>query len=80
MGQTRSQPRGDRPAKDSGLPSNRIMAQVYILLGVVKITEHKDNGRACATAKALDISPAAKIPPTMATKAVGAAFAKAEDA
>ena len=30
-------------------------------------------------AKALDISPAVKIPPTMATKAVKAAFAKAED-
>jgi len=29
-------------AKESGLSSNRIMAQVYILFGVVKINEHKD--------------------------------------
>ena len=67
-------------AKDSGLSSNRIMAQVYILFGVVKINEHKDTEAGVRYfAKALDISPAAKIPPTMATKAVKAAFAKAED-
>jgi len=67
-------------AKESGLSSNRIMAQVYILFGVVKINEHKDTEAGVRYfAKALDISPAAKIPPTMATKAVKAAFAKAED-
>ena len=67
-------------AKDSGLSSNRIMAQVYILFGVLKINEHKDTEAGVRYfAKALDISPAAKIPPTMATKAVKAAFAKAED-
>ena len=67
-------------AKDSGLSSNRIIAQVYILFGVVKINEHKDTEAGVRYfAKALDISPAAKIPPTMATKAVKAAFAKAED-
>jgi hypothetical protein len=67
-------------AKESGLSSNRIMAQIYILFGVVKINEHKDTEAGVRYfAKALDISPAAKIPPTMATKAVKAAFAKAED-
>ena len=67
-------------AKESGLGSNRIMAQVYILFGVLKINEHKDTEAGIRYfAKALDISPAAKVPPTMATKAVKAAFAKAED-
>ena len=67
-------------AKESGLGSNRIMAQVYILFGVLKINEHKDTDAGVRYfAKALDISPAVKIPPTMATKAVKAAFAKAED-
>ena len=67
-------------AKESGLSSNRIMAQVYILFGVLKINEHKDTEAGVRYfAKALDISPAVKIPPTMATKAVKAAFAKAED-
>jgi len=67
-------------AKERGLGSNRIMAQVYILFGVLKINEHKDMDAGVRYfAKALDISPAAKIPPTMATKAVKQAFAKAED-
>jgi hypothetical protein len=67
-------------AKESGLGSNRIMAQIYILFGVLKINEHKDTEAGVRYfAKALDISPAVKIPPTMATKAVKAAFAKAED-
>ena len=67
-------------AKENGLSSNRMMAQVYILFGVLKINEHKDTEAGVRYfAKALDISPAVKIPPTMATKAVKAAFAKAED-
>ena len=67
-------------AKDNGLSANRIMAQIYILVGVLKINEHKDvEGGIKYFAKAIDISPAVKIPPTMATKAVKAAFAKAED-
>src|SRR5262245_36178976 len=67
-------------AKENGLSSNRLMAQVYILFGVLKINEHKDTQAGVRYfAKALDISPAAKVPPTMATKAVKAAFAKAED-
>jgi hypothetical protein len=67
-------------AKDAGLGANRIMAQIYILFGVLKINEHKDTDAGVRYfAKALDISPAIKIPPTMATKAVKAAFAKAED-
>jgi hypothetical protein len=67
-------------AKENGLSSNRMMAQVYILFGVLKINEHKDTAAGVRYfAKAIDISPAVKIPPTMATKAVKAAFAKAED-
>jgi DNA repair exonuclease SbcCD ATPase subunit len=67
-------------AKDNGLGSNRIMAQIYLLFGVLKINEHKDTDAGVRYfAKAIDISPAVKIPPTMATKAVKAAFAKAED-
>jgi hypothetical protein len=67
-------------AKESGIGSNRIMAQVYVLFGVLKINEHKDMDAGVRYfAKAIDISPAVKIPPTMATKAVTKAFAKAED-
>jgi hypothetical protein len=67
-------------AKENGLSSNRMMAQIYILFGVLKINEHKDTDAGVKYfAKAIDISPAVKIPPTMATKAVKAAFAKAED-
>src|SRR4029078_281197 len=67
-------------AKDNGLSTKRIMAQVYILFGVLKINEHKDiDGGIKYFPKAIAISPAVKIPPTMATKAVKAAFAKAED-
>jgi len=67
-------------AKETGIGSNRIMAQVYVLFGVLKINEHKDTDAGVRYfAKAIDISPAVKIPPTMATKAVKAAFAKAED-
>lgn len=67
-------------AKENGLGSNRIMAQIYLLFGVLKINEHKDTDAGVRYfAKAIDISPAVKIPPTMATKAVKAAFAKAED-
>jgi len=67
-------------AKENGLSSNRMMAQVYILFGVLKINEHKDTEAGVRYfAKAIDISPAVKIPPTMATKAVKAAFAKAEN-
>src|SRR4029079_13861837 len=67
-------------AKENGLSSNRMMAQIYILFGVLKINEHKDTDAGVRYfAKAIDISPAVKIPPTMATKAVKAAFAKADD-
>ena len=55
-------------AKDNGLSANRIMAQIYILVGVLKINEHKDvEGGIKYFAKAIDISPAVKIPPTMMT-------------
>jgi hypothetical protein len=67
-------------AKENDLTSNKVMAPIYLLYGVLKINEHKDtNAGVKYFAKALDISPAVKVPPTMATKAVKAAFAKAED-
>src|SRR5215471_7624804 len=67
-------------ARENNLGSNKVMAQIYILVGVVKINEQKDTETGIKYfAKALDINPAAKVPPTMATKAVKAAFAKAED-
>jgi hypothetical protein len=67
-------------AKENNLGSNKVMAQIYILVGVVKINEQKDSEAGIRYfAKALDINPAAKVPPTMATKAVKAAFVKAED-
>ena len=67
-------------AKDNGLTSHKVMASIYMLFGVLKINEHKDTDAGVKYfAKALDINPAVKVPPTMATKAVKAAFAKAED-
>jgi hypothetical protein len=67
-------------AKENGLTSNKVMASIYMLYGVLKINEHKDSEAGIKYfAKALDISPAVKVPPTMATKAVKSAFAKAED-
>jgi hypothetical protein len=67
-------------AKANGLTSNKVMASIYMLYGILKINEHKDTEAGVKYfAKALDISPAVKVPPTMATKAVKAAFAKAED-
>ena len=67
-------------AKDNGLTSHKVMASIYMLYGVLKINEHKDTDAGVKYfAKALDINPAVKVPPTMATKAVKAAFAKAED-
>ena len=49
-------------AKENGLSSNRMMAQVYILFGVLKINEHKDTAAGVRYfAKAIDISPAVKI-------------------
>jgi hypothetical protein len=67
-------------AKDNGLTSHKVMASIYMLYGVLKINEHKDTDAGVKYfAKALDINPAVKVPPTMATKNVKAAFAKAED-
>ena len=67
-------------AKDNNLASHKVMASIYMLYGVLKINEHKDSDAGVKYfAKAIDINPAVKVPPTMATKAVKAAFAKAED-
>ena len=67
-------------AKDNNLTSHKVMASIYMLYGILKINEHKDTDAGVKYfAKALDINPAVKVPPTMATKAVKAAFAKAED-
>ena len=67
-------------AKEGGLASHKVMGSIYMLYGILKINEHKDTEAGVKYfAKALDINPAVKVPPTMATKAVKAAFAKAED-
>jgi len=65
---------------ESGLAKSKIMAQTYVLLGVLQVDGFKDNEAGIKFfAKALDINPAVTIPPNMATKAVKAAFKRAED-
>jgi hypothetical protein len=65
---------------ESGLAKSKIMAQTYVLLGVLQVDGFKDNEAGIKFfAKALDINPAVTIPSNMATKAVKAAFKRAED-
>ena len=67
-------------ADDNGLGSQKLVAQVYVLYGVLEVAGLKDKGRGIKYfAKALDISPAIQVPPTMASKAVLAAFDRAEN-
>ena len=67
-------------ARDNGLGSNALIAKSYVLMGVVLINESKDTkGAISYFAKALEISPAIQVPPSMASKAIKAAFDKAED-
>jgi hypothetical protein len=66
--------------KESHLASHKVVAQSYLLLGVLEVAGFKNLEAGVRDfAKALDISPAIQIPPSMATKAVLAAFEKAEN-
>jgi hypothetical protein len=65
---------------ESGLGKAKIMAQTYVLLGVLQVDGFKDTEAGVRFfAKALDINPAVQIPQGMGTKAVKAAFKRAED-
>ena len=62
---------------ENGLAKSKIIAQTYVLLGVLQVDGFKDNDAGMKFfAKALDISPAVQVPNGMATKAVKAAFKK----
>ncbi len=66
--------------KSNGLGSNKLIAQSYLLFGVLEIAGLKDPEAGVRYfAKALDISPAIQVPPSMATKDVLAAFERAEN-
>jgi len=63
----------------NGLGANKAIAQSYLLFGVLEVAGFKDADAGVRYfAKALDISPAIQVPPSMATKAVLAAFERAE--
>jgi hypothetical protein len=65
---------------ENGLAKSKIVAQTYVLLGVLQVDGFKDSEAGVKFfAKALDISPAVQVPNGMSTKAVKAAFKKAED-
>jgi len=67
-------------ADENGLGSQKLVAQVYVLYGVLEVAGLKDKGQGVKYfGKALDISPAIQVPPTMASKAVLAAFDQAEN-
>jgi hypothetical protein len=69
-----------KTAEDNGLGGHKLVAQLYVLYGVLEVAglKNKDQG-VRYFAKALDISPAIQVPPTMASKAVVAAFDRAEN-
>jgi hypothetical protein len=67
-------------ADDNGVSSQKLVAQVYLLYGVLQVAGLKDTEKGVKLfARALDISPAIQVPPTMASKAVLAAFDRAEN-
>jgi hypothetical protein len=67
-------------AEENGLGENKVVAQTYVLYGVLEVAGFKDTDQAIKYfGKAIDISPAIQVPPTMASKAVLAAFDKAEN-
>jgi hypothetical protein len=67
-------------ADENGVGSQKLVAQVYVLYGVLQVAGLKDPAKGVKFfAKALDISPAIQVPPTMASKAVLAAFDRAEN-
>jgi myosin heavy subunit len=67
-------------AEDNGLAENKIVAQTYVLYGVLEVAGLKNTAQGVKYfAKAIEISPAIQVPPTMASKAVLAAFERAEN-
>ena len=67
-------------ANENGLGENKLVAQTYVLYGVLEVAGLKETDQGVKYfAKALDISPAIQVPPTMASKAVLAAFDRAEN-
>jgi hypothetical protein len=67
-------------AEENGLSENKLCAQTYVLYGVLEVAALKDSGQGVKYfAKAIEISPAIQVPPTMASKAVLAAFERAEN-
>jgi hypothetical protein len=65
---------------ESGLAKSKVMAQTYVLLGVLQVDGFKDPETGMRFfAKALAISPSVTVPQGMATKGVKAAFKKAEE-
>jgi hypothetical protein len=65
---------------ESGLAKSKVMAQTYVLLGVLQVDGFKDPETGMRFfAKALAISPSVTVPSGMATKGVKAAFKKAEE-
>jgi hypothetical protein len=67
-------------ADENGVGSQKLVAQVYLLYGVLQVAGLKETDKGVKSfAKALDISPAIQVPPTMSSKAVLAAFDRAEN-
>jgi hypothetical protein len=67
-------------AEDNGLSENKVVAQTYVLYGVLEVAGLKNTAQGVKyLAKAIEISPAIQVPPTMASKAVLAAFERAEN-
>ncbi len=67
-------------SKGAGASAGKVVAQSYLLFGVLEVAgfKHPDTG-VRYFAKALDLSPAIQVPPSMATKDVLAAFERAEN-
>jgi hypothetical protein len=67
-------------AEENGLAEHKLVAQTYVLYGVLEVAALKNRDQGVKYfAKAIDISPAIQVPPTMASKAVLAAFERAEN-
>jgi hypothetical protein len=67
-------------AEDNGLAGNKVVAQTYVLYGVLEVAGLKNTAQGVKYfAKAIEISPAIQVPPTMASKTVLAAFERAEN-
>ncbi|HEY6474989.1 MAG TPA: hypothetical protein VI456_00320 [Polyangia bacterium] len=67
-------------AEENGLAEHKLVAQTYVLYGVLEVAALKNADKGVRYfAKAIEISPAIQVPPTMASKAVLAAFERAEN-